>query len=226
MKPYNIFLIRHGESVGNVDKSIYAHTPDWMVPLTEKGHQQAEEAAQKLLKLMDPEACYVGKEATIYCSPWIRARQTAEHFTTLLKPFSCSIYTKYYEDPRLREQEWGHYQPVEVLKELAKERDRFGTFFYRLPNGESGADVFDRISTFLETMHRDFNDVNYPRNVMIFSHGLTIRCFLMRFFHYSVEEYEQMRNPKNGSIIHMQLSESGRYELKTKLQKYEGKKEE
>jgi broad specificity phosphatase PhoE len=206
MKPNNIFLVRHGESVGNVDKNIYAHTPDWLVPLTDKGKQQAEEAAQELL----PKLC---NDAIIYCSPWTRAKQTAEPLRNLL---GCT----YLEDPRIREQDWGNFQPRDDIHKYAKERDRFGTFFYRLPNGESGADVYDRISTFLETLYRDFDQEDYPKNVVIFSHGLTIRCFLMRFFHLSVEEYESMRNPKNCAIIQMALNSKGRYELLTKQQKY------
>lgn len=223
MKPQNIFLVRHGESLGNVDKGIYAHTPDWKVSLTEKGHQQAKEAAEKLKSLI-AEDLY-GKidilrrdYAIAYCSPWERARETAIPIVSALK---C----KYLEDPRLREQEWGNYQEKEVLLALSKERDRFGTFFYRLPNGESGADVYDRISTFLETLYRDFNKSDYPVNAIIVTHGLTLRCFLMRFFHLSVEAYEKMRNPKNGAIIHMKLNDTtNKYDLITKMEEYKPEK--
>lgn len=37
------------------------------------------------------------------------------------------------------------------------ERLRFGRFYYRFPNGESGADVYDRITIFEDHMIRDIN---------------------------------------------------------------------
>ena len=37
------------------------------------------------------------------------------------------------------------------------ERLRFGRFYYRFPNGESGADVYDRITIFEDHMIRDVN---------------------------------------------------------------------
>jgi broad specificity phosphatase PhoE len=37
--------------------------------------------------------------------------------------------------------------------------------------------------------------------VLIVSHGMAIRCFVMRFLHLKVEDFERMRNPWNGSVI-------------------------
>ena len=34
MKPQNIFIIRHGQSQGNVDKNIYKTQPDYTLKLT------------------------------------------------------------------------------------------------------------------------------------------------------------------------------------------------
>lgn len=109
------------------------------------------------------------------------------------------------EDDRLREQEWGNFQEEHLSLKIEKERYKYGTFFYRMPYGESGADVLDRVSTFLDTMHRDFKKVKYPFHTIIVSHGLTIKTFLKRWFHWSVEEFEDMRTPRNCQIIKMEL---------------------
>ncbi len=69
-------------------------------------------------------------------------------------------------------------------------------------------------------MWRDFRKDDFPDNVGIFSHGLAIRVLLMRWFHWPYEEYEKLRNPKNGAIITMELDSTGRYVLKTHLEKY------
>ena len=53
----------------------------------------------------------------------------------------------------------------------------------------SGADVFDRVSMFLETLYRDMHRGLCGQNTVIVSHGLFCRVFLTRFFRWSV------RNP-------------------------------
>lgn len=234
MKPKKIILVRHCESVGNVDSSAYENTPDWKIPLTQKGKEQAEEVSKKLFKRLKIDDSiflqdrfpytYPSRICSVYCSPWYRTRQTASPFLKNLEVFCDKrihpdIYS-YKEDPRLREQEWGNYKEEPWYDKIGRERSKFGTFFYRIPFGESGADVFDRVSTFNETLHRDFKNTNFPDNVVIFSHGLTIRIFLMRWFHWTVEEFQNTRNPYNGQIIEMARdSLTDKYVLKTSLRK-------
>jgi len=44
MKHPRIFLIRHGESVANVDKKVHLTVPDHAIGLSDLGHQQADRA--------------------------------------------------------------------------------------------------------------------------------------------------------------------------------------
>ena len=48
-------------------------------------------------------------------------------------------------------------QDMEGKQREKAERLRFGRFFYRFPNGESGADVYDRMTIFEDHMIRDIN---------------------------------------------------------------------
>lgn len=75
-----------------------------------------------------------------------------------------------------------------------------GRFYYRHTGGESPADCYDRTWAFLESMMRSVSR-NPVRNIVIVTHGMTIRCFVMRFLHLSVEQFESMENPLNGSIV-------------------------
>ncbi|MCO5574668.1 hypothetical protein L7F22_028458 [Adiantum nelumboides] len=99
------------------------------------------------------------------------------------------------------------------------ERIQFGRFFYRFPEGESGADVFDRVTSFLESLWRDIDTFRLNRshytdlNLVIISHGLTMRIFLMRWFKWTVEQFELLHNPKNCEICVMQLGLGGEYSL-------------
>jgi broad specificity phosphatase PhoE len=50
----------------------------------------------------------------------------------------------------------------------------------------SGADVYDRVSMFLDSLYRDMRKGHCGENVVIVSHGLFCRLFLTRFYHWKV----------------------------------------
>ncbi|MCU7875286.1 MAG: histidine phosphatase family protein [Candidatus Thiodiazotropha sp. (ex Lucinoma borealis)] len=208
MKPKRIILVRHGESVGNANPVHYETVQDWSVSLTALGQEQAKSAGRKIREVIGSESVYA------YLSPWYRARET---FEAIVGELGDRV-VRAIEDPRLREQEFGHLRAMTDNMAIKKERIEFGTFYYRIPDGESGADVYDRISTFLETLHRDFGKVSYPENALVVTHGVALRVFLMRWFHWTVEEYESIRNPANGAVVIMEKKDGGRYRIFTPLE--------
>ncbi len=203
MRPKRIILIRHGNSEGNADRERYATTPDHALNLTPEGEKQAFTAGLQLKELIG------GESVRVYLSPYARTRQTYQQISLSLG----GNVDKVFEDPRLREQDWGHLRPTDQNEEISQQRDNFSTFYYRIPDGESGADVYDRISTFLETMHRDFQEPDYPQNALIVTHGFAMRLFLMRWFHWSVEEFENLRNPRNCQFVVIELQPDNHYKL-------------
>lgn len=207
MKPKRIILIRHGESEGNLDNSLYETIPDYALKLTPQGVSQAKQAGSEIKSIIGDESIYV------YLSPFFRTRETFENIRESID----DNVTKAFEDPRIREQDWGHLRHPDDNKEIIKARDDFSTFYFRIPDGESCADVYDRVTTFLDTLHRDFEKHNYPENVLIVSHGMTIRLFLMRWFHWSVEEFEKLHNPKNCQIFIMEKQVDDHYKLISEL---------
>lgn len=210
MKPKKIYLVRHGESEGNVDYESYAKKPDYQLMLTPKGIEQATmDAGVKMKKLLGD------SKVMCYVSPLWRTRMTFQCICTNLNKENLTIR----EEPRLREQEWGHQRPVEESNRLDAERSLYGTFYYRLPDGESCADVYDRIGSFFNTLHRDFEKPDFPENVMIVTHGTAIRLFIMRWFHLTVEEFESTKNPHNCEIFEMELQENNKYKLITPLKR-------
>lgn len=140
-----------------------------------------------------------------------RGLRTIE-INTLMMTFGCHYIIQIaflQEEPRIREQDFGNYQ-TQAMAEIKKERLRFGRFFYRFPNGESGADVYDRVSSFFETLFRQFkrspiSDIGGDEDyvLLIVSHGLTIRLFVMKFLGFDVSYFEKLRNPRNCTPIVM-----------------------
>ena len=64
----------------------------------------------------------------------------------------------------------------------------------------------------------------YVRTIQTFEEinkSLTMRLFCMRWFHWTIEQYEELANPRNCEYRVMGLNEEGRYVLDTPFRKYE-----
>lgn len=214
MKPHRIILIRHGECYANTDESKFATEPDYTIELTEKGILQAQEAGKKLKKLLGEESAY------FYISPFWRTRSTFEWIARSLPGNPI----KYSEEPRLREQEWGYLRSYNELQQLKKERKEYGIFYYRFPGGEAGTDVYDRINDLLGSLHRDFTEPDYPQNCVLITHSLAIRLFIMRWFHLTVEDFEEMCSPRNAELVIFEYDKAtDEYHLITPLERNKDK---
>lgn len=206
-----IKLIRHGESMSNARLISRKETGDHKIALTPKGEEQARAVGKQL-------GTDFLSQALIYRSPYLRARQTCDLIIegADFGRHNCPV-PKIYEDPRIRECDHG-YENVDEQVEL---RTRHGWFYYRFTGGESPADCYDRCSHFLETLMRQIYRKNeqqcrspYPTiaswqmtdaerdtRVAIIMHGLTMRCFATRFMHLTVEQFEDLANPKNCDVV-------------------------
>ncbi|CAL9421168.1 2,3-bisphosphoglycerate-dependent phosphoglycerate mutase [Streptomyces sp. enrichment culture] len=200
-RPRRIVLVRHGESTGNLDDSVYEREPDHALGLTEQGRREAERAGEKLREVFGRE------RVSVYVSPYRRTHETLRAFRL------DSDLIRVREEPRLREQDWGNWQDREDVRLQKAYRDAYGHFFYRFAQGESGADVYDRVGGFLESLFRSFEAPDHPPNVLLVTHGLAMRLFCMRWFHWTVAEFESLSNPGNGEIRMLVLGEDGKYRL-------------
>ena len=195
----HIFLIRHGESIANVGENFEKRIPDHLVPLTENGKEQARENGVWLANYCKEKNVDLSK-ARIWRSPYLRTRQTCDEFNKALG------ITDIREDITLTEQQYGLFDsisdenweklfPTEYF-EYARQCSNCGKFYARLPMGESPFDVAIRIHQFMGTIHRDYEKHGID-TLFIFTHGTTLRTFLLRWFHYSPEWYQEERNPRN-----------------------------
>lgn len=195
----HIFLIRHGESMANIGENYVSRLPDHLVSLTAKGIQQAQENGAWLADYCHEREIDLSR-ARIWRSPYLRTRQTSDEFNRYLSISDIR------EDITLTEQqyglfdsvpesEWGRLYPNEYA-EYVRQQQNSGKFYARLPLGESPFDVAIRIHQFMGTIHRDYERHGID-TLFIFTHGTTLRTFLLRWFHYSPEWYQAERNPKN-----------------------------
>ena len=98
------------------------------------------------------------------------------------------------------------------------ERAEYGHFFYRIPNGESAADAYDRVSGFNESLWRSFKEDDFASVCVLVTHGLMTRVFLMKWYHWSVEYFEDLRNMNHCEFVVMQRNDhNGKFVLRNQL---------
>ena len=92
--PRRIILIRHGQSLGNVDDTAYCTIPDWKIPLTSDGHLTSVEVGKSILSIIG------SKDFPIffYCSPYLRTKQT---LSGILKALHDNPIVGIREEPQL-----------------------------------------------------------------------------------------------------------------------------
>lgn len=147
--------------------------------------EQAEEAGHRLRGMLKPD-----DTIQFFTSPYRRTRETTEGILSSLtasdpehgpSPFPRHTI-KVFEEPRLREQDFGNFQPCSAeMERMWQERADYGHFFYRIANGESAADAYDRVSGFNESLWRNFSEPDFPSVCVLVTHGLMTRVFLMKW---------------------------------------------
>lgn len=209
----NIYLIRHGQSLANVDKSVHKTTADHAIPLSGKGVEQAREAGQMLRHLMDVDD---NEAVRIWTSPYKRTRQTADQVELALRERFRNLDRR--EHINLCEQQFGLFDgvpdedlPVRFPAEhahyaLAEAHE--GRFWARMPLGESRFDVAVRVHQAFGTFHRDA-ERHGVRNIVVVCHGVTLRAFVMQWFHLTPEWFDAEPNPGNCDIFHIRADQRG-----------------
>jgi broad specificity phosphatase PhoE len=175
--PRELFLVRHGESAGNVARDrAESSGEEWIdiadrdmdVPLSDRGEEQAQ-ALGRWLADLGPSAPTV-----VIASPYRRAADTAS--AAIL---ASGLAVPLVLDERLREREFG------ILDRLTKRgivarypaeaeaRARVGKFYYRPPGGESWCDVALRVRSAIDTIAREYAD----EPVLVVAHEVVILMF-------------------------------------------------
>jgi broad specificity phosphatase PhoE len=196
-------LVRHGESLGNVDPLVHATTADHAVPLSDRGHDQAREAGRVVADQL--RAADDRPHVRLWVSPYKRTRQTSDEIQTVAGDF----ITDRVEHILLCEQQFGLFDGVpetELPERFPAEWAYYdmlcrfgGKFWARMPQGESRFDVAKRIHQAFGTFHRDALEHGI-RDLVVICHGVTLRAFVMMWCHLSPEWFEAEPNPANCAV--------------------------
>jgi len=190
--PRRVILVRHGESEGNADHSLYRTTGDNLIELTEKGSLQAREAGKRIKGIIGDENVH------LFVSPFERTLQTSRNLREALEGQVKHTYI----EPRIREQEFGNLQGDD-FKNFRREQNQVGRFWYRFPSGESGADVYDRVKNWWDDTLLNVNvrpGYEGVENLVVITHGLTMRLILMQLYGWSPNTFHTVWNAGNCAV--------------------------
>ncbi len=188
-----MYIIRHAESEANV-AHVFAGQMDY--PLSDKGKQDAILIAQWFTSRFTLKS--------IYCSPLLRARQTAQ-------PFRISRSIPFVEDQRLAEQNLGIFQGTtyeDAKKNPLYIKDSMQRWEWQVPSGESYKDMAIRIESFFSTLDPNQADC------LIVTHGAAMR--IMRGVLENTLPIYPERIPSNGEIWEIDFKGIGKsHEIKS-----------
>lgn len=190
--PDVIWIVRHGQSAGNVAREqaeaagkpiIELATRDADVPLSTLGEHQAMALGRWFAKMTPDE-----RPGIVLTSPYVRARQTAR--LVLEAAGIARDEVSLVVDERLREKEFGILDRLTKvgIREKYPEQSEFyralGKFYFRPPGGESWCDIILRLRSVIDTITRDYR----RERVLVVSHQVVVNCFRYLFERMTEEE--------------------------------------
>jgi broad specificity phosphatase PhoE len=182
--PQDIWLVRHGQSSGNVARDaaeaaaghhIDIAERDVDVPLSELGVRQSHALGNWFASLPAHK-----RPNVVLHSPYVRAAETARIIIDALGPGQGLTVQV---DERLREKEFGILDRLTThgishkYPELYEQRQHVGKFYFRPPGGESWCDVILRLRSVLDTITREYAG----ERLLIVGHQVTVNCFRYLF---------------------------------------------
>jgi probable phosphoglycerate mutase len=208
--PAYFWLVRHGESAGNVARE-KAHAAgleridiserDVDVPLSMRGEEQAAALGEWFAK-MDPEL----QPDIILTSPYRRAVSTGEIIRKLM---DSGPAVEIVIDERFREKEFGVLDRLtrqgiqKFYPEQADIRGRLGKFYHRPPGGESWCDVILRLRSALHTMSLHYSG----QRVLVIGHQVVVLCF--RYLIENLTEAELLAIDSQGDVANCSVTSYG-----------------
>jgi broad specificity phosphatase PhoE len=206
--PEVLWLIRHGQSAGNVARDeahdsgmhrIALEHRDVDVPLSDLGRDQARALGRWFSDGEEGQ-----QPEVILCSPYVRAVQTAELFR---EAGGCPVDLRICIDERLREKEFGVLDGLttlgvrELQPEQAQFRELLGKFYHRPPGGESWVDVIFRLRAVLDTISLHYAG----KRVMIVAHQVVVLC--LRYVLEHMTEAEILGVDAQGDVANCSVTQ-------------------
>lgn len=196
------FVMRHAESLEDVDKTAYERIADEDMPLSDLGRVQATSLVTSLIQ--DLETC---KHLHLILSPSKRVLETAEIIVSQMPShIKWSLTTEHL----IVKQNWGNVT-IHNRSDIERERYLTGVLRYQFPGGESGAEMLQRFELFAGKLHRRASDKSKGCTLVI-THGFELRVLLKTLLGWSEDYFESLAHPRNCELKRLTY-ENGTFHL-------------
>ena len=206
-----VYVLRHGESLEDVDKTAHERLADEDMPLSQKGIHQALNLGVELSDQVK------GSDVTFYLSPSKRVLQTSELIASGFV-LGTKVNSKTLEV--LRKQNWGTILPHERIH-LERSRYEAGVLRYDFPNGESAKSFTGRLSDFVRMIRTQGRSRNVVR--IVITHGFEMRVILMQMLGWTEEYFESLAHPNNCEAKKLVLTSSLAFKLLSEMRTFDPK---
>lgn len=185
-----LFIMRHAESLEDVDQTAYERIADEDMPLTDFGKEQATRFGRQFANEIGK-----SKNLRVFLSPSKRVLETAQLVISgVPKHVQWSLVT----DSLISKQNWGNVT-VHNRAEIEKKRYRVGVLRYRFPEGESGAEMLFRFDLFAKKLEEEISR-GIAENFLIITHGFEFRVLLKSLLGWTEEYFESLAHPLHCEI--------------------------
>lgn len=168
-----LYLIRHAQSQANVGGKVL---PDWQIPLTEVGLQQALQLARQ----------WEIVPSALYCSQLLRTQQTAQ---PLAEKYQLTVQIL----PELNEFSYLSLEKIQQMT-LQQRQDTARQFWqtaqpheHDAPNCDSFADFSQRVDDFYQQIPR------FSHNSVVVTHGIWIARLIWQNLGFTVKDNADMQ---------------------------------
>jgi NAD+ kinase len=197
--PIDLVLVRHGQSEQNLASHLAKHGDSSLYTeafrsrhgsqhrLTAKGRQQADKAG-KWLRANGLE--YFDRR---YASAYVRAKETAGLLSV--------DGPDWIVEPLLREREWGDWDGMSPEDRAVRSAESLRVkdtdpFYWIPPNGESIAQLTNRLRPILNTLHRECSD----KRVVIVCHGEVMWAFRFILERMSIDRWQGLEGSREPGV--------------------------
>lgn len=191
-----LILVRHGESLWNA-QGLWTGLTN--IPLSEKGKQEAKDAAEKIENLPVDE---------VITSILSRAIDTGTIILETLGKSDIPVI----QNKAINERDYGDFtgkNKWEIQKEVGEKQFMVirRSWDFQIPNGESLKQVYDRVIPFYQSTI--LSKLKEGKNILVSAHGNSLRALIKYLENISDTDIPNLELPTGGIYVY-QIDQNGK----------------
>lgn len=188
-----IILVRHGQSLEDIDPTLHNIKNGKIAELTSTGKEQANQLGLNLRAKIP-----LTENFSVYMSPALRVQET---WTILSNQINSPI--EIVTDSRIRNLNWGNITS-ENRSSVEAQRYKSGVLNFTFPEGDHTPDYVSLLNDFIEKIITPCKVNDSEVGILLFiTHGFALRVILKYLLDLNEKEFQWLSNPPNCYTIEL-----------------------